>query len=178
MARNITYEPCTLVYTLLDEEQLCFDDFYLIVRSLHSFMVESIVPNIEHKNVHVKLGYQASIANAQNKLGTLKNVIAISKLSNYIKDCEFSRLERLRQQFGLLTDEPVPMPKQRGRPPRGGRGVFGQRPAPYPKKPRASTSTATDEYYNYEDAQRLTPLANEAYENPEFAVEDITRDEQ
>lgn len=98
---GITFEPCTLVYTLLDSNILSFDDFSLIIRSLHSYMVESIIPNAEKMNVHVKLNYQASVKNSSIKLGTLQNVIAVSKLSNYVQESEFSKLEQLRRQFGL-----------------------------------------------------------------------------
>lgn len=101
MARNIVNEPCTLVYTLLDTNVLSFDDFSLIVRSLHSYMVESIVPHPEENNVHVKLSYQASIANATAKLGTLQDCVSVTKLSSYIKDSEISHLEQLKRQFNI-----------------------------------------------------------------------------
>lgn len=130
MARNnITFEACTLVYTLLDESQLNFDDFSLIVRSLHSYMVDEIKENPEMKNVHVKLGYQASLINAQNKLGALRNIVGISKLSSHVKESEFSRLEQLRQQFGLSNPE-YEQSQPRGR---GGtrQRLFQQRPRPY-----------------------------------------------
>lgn len=132
MARNnITYESCTLVYTLLDDSVIEFSDFSLIVRSSHSYMVEEIKENPTMKNIHVKLGYQASITNAYNKLGALRNAIGISKLSSHIKECEFSRLEQLRQQFGIAGNC-----DEQPRPPRG-RGIkriFPQRPRPYARK--------------------------------------------
>lgn len=135
MARKITYESCTLVYTLLDDSVLNFNDFSLIVRSLHSFMVEDIKENAAMKNVHVKLGYQASVINAQNKLGALKNCIGISKLSSHVKECELSRLDQLRKQFGLFNgSDEQPQPGTS----RGGRGarqrIFPQRQRPYTKK--------------------------------------------
>lgn len=146
MARNITFEPCTLVYTLLNPKKLKFDDFSLIVRSLHSYQVESITPNPAMNNIHVKLNYQASINNAMNKLGSLRSIVGISKLSNYVNESEFSRLEQLRQKYGIaFSSDDCPQPtsfprnqyKQR-------RGVFPSRPAPYQKKVKAiPEATAT-----------------------------------
>lgn len=133
MARNnITFESCTLVYTLLDPEYLSFEDFSLIVRSLHSYMVEDIKENPAMNNIQIKLGYQASLVNANNKLGALRNAIGISKLSSHIKENEFSRLEQLRQQYGLTyqVDE-APRPRGRG----GVRRLFQQRPRPYAGTP-------------------------------------------
>lgn len=126
---GISYEPCTLVYTLLNEETITFHDFSLIVRSLHSYMVDSIVPNPELLNVHIKLKYQASIANAQSKLGDLQNVIHVSKLSSYVKENEIPLLEQLRAKFniGAATPDTRPVPKRRPR------LQFAARPAPYKK---------------------------------------------
>lgn len=171
MARNISYEPCTLVYTLLNEDSLPYDDFYLIVRSLHSFMVESITPNRDMKQVHVRLGYQASVQNAICKLGKLSNVIGLSKLSNFIKENEFSRLEQLRRRYGLLADDTAsiaqPPPAKRGRRPRA---VFGRRPAPY------TTTKPTEPIIEEEDSQRFTPTYEED-ENSQFFIADNTGNE-
>lgn len=131
---NISMEPCTLVYTLLDCNALKFDDFFLIIRSLHSYMVDSIVPNPEFKNVHVKLNYQASVANAHAKLGTLQSAVGVTKLSNHVKESEFAHLERLRRQFGIGNGESCSVNEQptKRKPTRGGRGrVFPQKSAPY-----------------------------------------------
>lgn len=100
---NICEEPCTLVYTLLNEDllNLNFDHFFLIVRDLHSYMVEDIVPHPETNCVHVKLGYLASLKNARAKLGKLRKYVAVSKLSTFIKDDELSTLDALRQRFGF-----------------------------------------------------------------------------
>lgn len=145
MARNagLIHEPCTLVYTLLDENIINFSDFNLIVRSLHSYMVESIVPNERLKNVHVTLNYQASLPNAQAKLGTLQSAVGVTKLSSHVKESEFAHLEQLRRQYGIGTTDPnattsrmvQPKPRAATR----GRAVrprlFTQRPAPYQPKP-------------------------------------------
>lgn len=172
MARNITYESCTLVYTLLDDSVISFDDFFLLVRSLHSYLVDEFIPNKAMKNVHVKLGYQASINNARNKLGlTLQNVIGITKLSNHIKESEFSRLELLRCQFGLPSgsDEPLHQQSVPQRRNGGGRGrgaarpsVFPTRPQPYQKKVQKRVQSPTPIDESTEDAQQF-PGNYEAY---------------
>lgn len=148
MARNITFEPCTLVYTLLNPKKLKFEDFSLIVRSLHNYQVESIIPNAEMNNVHVKLNYQASITNAANKLGALRPIIGISKLSNFVKESEYTRLEQLRLKYGIASSEPGETGPSYPQPPRQQfkqrRGIFPSRPAPYQKKPRPSVSFSTN----------------------------------
>lgn len=130
-------EPCTLVYTLVNEKKLKFTDFYLLIRGMHNYMVESITPNPEAKNVHVKLGYQASVLNAQSKLGPLIEHIVVSKLSSFINEDEYSRLDYLRQKYGLPcgSDDNKYTPGPTRRQP-----VYKPRAAPYQKKapaPRA-----------------------------------------
>lgn len=129
MARNMVFEPCTLVYTLLDPE-FCFDDFSLIVRSLHNYMVDSIVPHPDSLSIHVKLQYQASVANAIAKLGSLQSTIAVTKLNGMIKENEYSRLEQLRRQYGLgCVESAAPQPMVRAT---RGRGRPRQQPARFP----------------------------------------------
>lgn len=136
---NIVQEPCTLVYTLLDPKIVKFEDFCLIIRSLHSYMVESIVPNAEYKSVHVKLNYQASLPNAQQKLGTLQSAVGVTKLNSHVKECEFAHLEQLRRKFGIGAADinpQYPRMGQRMRQPgpirrRGTKRVFNPRPEPY-----------------------------------------------
>lgn len=139
---GIVHEPCTLVYTLLNPDVITFDQMYLIVRSLHSYMVESITPNPELQNVHVKLNFQASVANAQARLRDLVAAVSVTKLSSFIQEHEFSELEQLRRRFGIGGGDvdtasvlpsyrppgPAPRPRVRGRRPK----AFAQRPAPYP----------------------------------------------
>lgn len=176
MARNITYEPCTLVYTLLNKDVISFSDFNLIIRSLHNFMVEDIQSNEAQSNMHVKLGYQASLINAQNKLGNLKNVVAVSKLSNHIKECEFSRLEQLRRKFGINHggDEPSGyQPKRRSYNP-GTKRVFKQRSAPYTPKQLSATVSSPWEYSPVPDAQPFTSAIQED-ENSEQSSDDNTK---
>lgn len=149
---NITHEPCTLVYTLLNDQIINFNDFHLIVRSLHSYMVDSIVPNPELKNVHVKLNYQASIANATSKLGALQSAVAVSKLSSFVKENEFSHLEHLRRRFGIGSSadgQPAPGPSRSTRP-RGKRNyqrAFEKRP------PRPTYTPVSETISDFEDGQ-------------------------
>lgn len=156
--RGITYEPCTLVYTLLNEDVISFDDFCLLIRANHSFMVESINPNPETNNVQVKLNYQASLVNAISKLGDLQQVIAVTKLSAFVKENEISRLDDLRRRFNISTssatsDLDQPLHQSVGGPRRGGRGkaasIFAPRPAPYkkalPKKQQPKPAANTEE---------------------------------
>lgn len=97
----ITEEPSTLVYTLLPNSGLEFKHFFLIVRSLHTYMVEDIIAHEENQNVHVKLSYQASVENATKKLGALKNCVFISKLSSFVEDSEISLLDELKKKYGF-----------------------------------------------------------------------------
>lgn len=99
---QVIEEPCTLIYKLYDCIKLPFKDFYLIVRSLHSYMVESITPYPDTGTVHVKLQYQASIANATKKMGEkLAQIVSITKLSSFINSDEISQLDDLKRRFGF-----------------------------------------------------------------------------
>lgn len=161
--RGITYEPCTLVYTLLNEDIISFDDFCLLIRANHSFMVESIVPNSDTNNVQVKLNYQASLVNAISKLGDLQQVVAVTKLSAYVKENELSRLDDLRRRFNINTssatndvNEPLRQPVGGPRRGRGGKAasVFAPRPAPYKKavpKKQPKPPTDNEEVYSIDD---------------------------
>lgn len=162
MALRISNEPCTLVYTLMDTNIVSFDDFHLIVRGLHSYQVDSITPHPDMNNVHVKLNYQASIANAQAKLGSLAAVVSVSKLSSFVKENEFTRLEQLRRRFniasspGYTDDGSAPAVPQsrirvRGRG-RGGAKTFAPRPAPYPTAKRIYIPTTI----NIDDEEERT----------------------
>lgn len=151
---NIVFEPCTLVYTLIDDNSINFDDFALIVRSLHTYMVESITPNKDMHNVHVKLNYQASVANAISKLGFLQDAIAVTKLSSFVDESEFSRLDNLRRRFGIgmpeSTQTGIPQP------------IFGGHP-------RASVVKASGYAQpNRRAARRHTPYQRRAQQPFEF----------
>lgn len=107
---GVIEDPSTLVYTLVNPAVITFDEFSLVVRSLHSYMVEDITSYRDSNTVHVKLGFQASVANATKKLGTLESAIAITKLSTYVTDKELPLLDTLKRRFGfgVLNDEPEP----------------------------------------------------------------------
>lgn len=139
-------EPCTLVYTL-NSDDISFNDFDLIIRSLHSYMVESITPNPDMKNMHVKLGYQASVANAQNKLGDLQEFVSVSKLSAYVKESELSHLDELRRRFNIPSSSSAN--ETNSAPKRAGFGKqrrvnYAPRPAPYKKAKQAAVSERED----------------------------------
>lgn len=204
MASNITItkEPCTLVYTLINSSMLCYEDFYLLIRSLHSFMVESITSVPEANSVHVKLGYQASVSNAIKKLGGLRNFVSVNKLSSHVKQSELSRLEYLRQQYGLsmpaddrcstffpAIDPNAFKPKAKGRGGYGRGNVFRkpytkrQRVANHVPKPVQPSCTATkpeiaeETAYSWEDAQPFTHDEQPA-EEVELSSENNSGDEQ
>lgn len=99
--KALVEEPCTLVYTLTNPNDLSFKDFSLLIRGMHSYMVEDITPFEDTLTVHVKLGYQASIENATNKLKDLASYCSVSKLSTFVKDTEIARLNELKQRFNI-----------------------------------------------------------------------------
>lgn len=94
-----------MVYTLCSKSKLPFDQFSLIVRSLHTYMVEDITPFADRNCVHVKLQYQASIKNATAKLGKLAAEINITKLSSFVSETEISLLADLRAKYGFGTTD-------------------------------------------------------------------------
>lgn len=102
---QICYEPCTLVYTLIDPQILNFKDFSLLIRSMHTFMIENITPFESTNSVHVRLGYQASLKNARKKLGSAADVISVNKLSSHVAENEISRLEEIRARLGITYQE-------------------------------------------------------------------------
>lgn len=186
MSRNngITFEPCTLVYTLLDDNTISFEDFELIVRSLHSYMVDSITPNKPMRNVHVKLNYQASTINAQNKLGILQSCVAVTKLSNFVQESEFSKLEQFKRQFnigGSQDDFPSPSPQRQQRRRGSGRAQFAPRPAPYRRQPAAATLTRSETPPDTEECTAAGypyPCSTEKRRNPAVYFGDIEENQQ
>lgn len=136
MARQggIVKEPSTLVYTLLDNNFMPFDDFELIVRSMHSYLVNSFVPYPETFTVHVKLDYQASAINAHAKLGDLAEIVSVTRLSNFVKDTEIAALEQLRRKYNIGADPEQAPPQQKRA---YNRKSTYTRATPYQKKERA-----------------------------------------
>lgn len=107
MSSAMVEEPCTLVYTLLTASKVPYNEFSLIIRSLHKYMVEAIDEHESARTIHVKLGFQASIKNAYLKLGPLLSQhILITKLSQFVKDEELPLLDELRRKycFGPMSD--------------------------------------------------------------------------
>jgi len=178
---GLTYEPCTLVYTLLDTRVINFQQFYLIIRGNHNFMVEFIKPLPEQNSVHVKLGYQASIANAVKKLGYLAGSVCVSKLNSLISQDEYSELEQLRQHFGISVSAPTASAASEVMPPppitfkrgRGGR-IFNQRPAPYKPKPAKKPTPS----YEIPDTQECALTVNNTCEQSEFYISDTQENEE
>lgn len=182
-------EPCTLVYTLLDDSKINFNEFYLAIRSIHSHNVDSFNPNAELKQVHVKVNYQANVANATARLGRLASIVGVTKLSSYIKEDEFVLLEQLRRRWGIggvIPDNDgyhptprVPTTTTRGRARtttgKSRRRIFPSRPAPYQlhettdapatiRNPPSPVATECgEETQDYEDSQ-VFPGQTQPYE--------------
>lgn len=73
-------------------------------------MVEDIIVNEDSKSILVKLGYQASVKNAAEKLGSLVEHITVSKASSFVKHDELSLLDELKKKYNFgstKTDEPI-----------------------------------------------------------------------
>lgn len=94
---------CSLVYQLERDNVVGieFSDFHLIIRSLHSYMVESIVPDETTYTVTVKLNYNANIKNVRTKLGGAAAAISVSKVNPNLELSELSRLNQLRATFNF-----------------------------------------------------------------------------
>lgn len=182
---TLTYEPCTLVYTLLDTRIINFNQFYLIVRGNHNFMVDSITPLPDQNTVHVRLGYQASIVNAIKKLGYLSACVCVSKLNSLINQEEYGELEKLRQHFGIVqgaTSDPfatIAPPLVHTSTNKRGRGtsrIFASRPAPYkPKKKQVKTSNPE---YECPDTQECLLTVPEAGQQSQFYISDPQENEE
>lgn len=168
MQPALVKEPSTLVYTLTHPNVIDFDDFYLLVRANHGYMVERITPKPDEYSVHVRVGFQASVANFQAKLGALAPYIVVSKLSSLIQEHEYARLDELRRHYGLtaapavaaafpsalprvhnsptlgpLTLQPAPEPVPTAPAPLK-RAPKKQRPAPYRKSAKKGSKEATE----------------------------------
>lgn len=100
-----TISSSTLIYKLNDEAPITFNQFYLIVRALHTYKVETFTPDEENKIVTVKLAYNASMKNVRAKLGSVP--ATVTKANPFIQNSELSELESLRStfQFGATAEE-------------------------------------------------------------------------
>lgn len=157
---NIVNTPSTLVYTLLNEKLITFEQFYLIIRGNHAFMVESVQPNPELKTVHVKLNYQASVSNAIAKLGALASSVSVCKLNTLVHENEYAELDQLRKHFGIGQPDGVPSTSSAGGGRVGRRGPLfaAGRPKPYkqPKKKQQHQHVSFDETSSPPDVQELS----------------------
>lgn len=96
----------SLIYTLnSDQNDLSFDEFVIVVKSLHSFRVQEITPDPINKSVIVKLNYNCSMKNVRAKAGNLP--VTVFKVNPNIAPAELSTLETLRNKFrfGVETTE-------------------------------------------------------------------------
>lgn len=93
----------SLVYTLdpLNAAKLEFADFYLIIRSLHTFKVSKISPDEAAGTVIVDLGYNASIKNVRAKLGGAAAAISVAKANPNVAPTELGRLAQLKSLFNF-----------------------------------------------------------------------------
>nr|WGZ60557.1 NS3 [Densovirinae sp.]WGZ60561.1 NS3 [Densovirinae sp.] len=98
-----TNETSTLMYQLVDESLLAFNDFNLIVRSLHSYRVNKITPQPDSLSMVVELGYVCSLKNVASKLGSLP--VTVTKLNQNVGLDELDHLAALKRQFNFGTSE-------------------------------------------------------------------------
>lgn len=106
-----------LVYEL-DEQQhlISFEEFYLIVRSLHSYRVIEIIKREAERKIIVKLGYIASLKNVRAKTGTVP--CTVTKLNPNVGLSELDELAQLRSRFGFgqAEEEEITAPKPAKKP--------------------------------------------------------------
>lgn len=148
---NICMEPCTLVYTLLDESVISFEDLKLVIYYNHTYMVDEILPNPKSKTIMVKLNYQASVANFTAKLGDLQSAVSLHKMSSHIKEAEIPRLDSILRRFNIGGQPPEQQQQatySRRAAPR--RKIFA-RPNPYKKPAAAATYTPAETQELFEE---------------------------
>lgn len=109
-------ESSTLIYKLNDEAPLNFNQFYLIVRALHTYKVKEFTPEEANRIVKVELQYNASMKNVRAKLGNVP--ATVNKQNPFVTTSELSELEALRATFGfggqLEEEEPeTPRPTKK-----------------------------------------------------------------
>lgn len=115
--KSVDSNSCTLIYSLDPGAPITFDQFTLIVRSLHSYKVKYFKTYLESNIIEVKLDYNASMKNVRAKLGNVPGTVI--KANPYIQTNEISELESLRSTFRFgneaAEEEPeVPVaPKKR-----------------------------------------------------------------
>lgn len=103
----------SLVYTLdAKQKALSFNEFILIIKSLHGFRLVDLQPNPENQSVVVKLGYNCSMKNVRARLGSVP--ATVFKVNPNIAIDQLSALESLRNKFGFggeITQEENQLPE-------------------------------------------------------------------
>lgn len=113
-------EQSTLIYTLAkDCEKINWNEFSLIIRSLHSYKVLEHKEDEKNGTVSVTVGYFANCSNARKRLAGLSEFISVSRLSTNINPNELQTLQELRAKFGFGNpiDEEESIPPTKGRKP-------------------------------------------------------------
>lgn len=116
-------DQSTLIYTLApDCTALSWDEFSLIVRSLHSYKIINIKEEKPAGTISVTVGYFANTANARRRLGNAAEYIGVSRLSSSVRIGELQTLQQLRSKFGfggpIDEEEPAPSGKNSRNPKR------------------------------------------------------------
>lgn len=92
-------ESSTLIYSLNPDADLTFDQFSLIVRSLHSYKVENIENLPDSKCIIIYLSYNASMKNVRHRLGSVP--CTVRKCNPFVKPEELNDVEALRNKYGF-----------------------------------------------------------------------------
>lgn len=111
-------DKSSLIYSLEEDAPLTFDQFHLIVRSLHSYKVKQFKPDPCNRTVTVDLLYNASMKNVRAKLGSVP--ATVNKANPHLNPSELYDLEALRSTFGFGNNSqeeepetPVPAKKRK-----------------------------------------------------------------
>lgn len=109
----------TLLYELHENAPLSFEEFDLIIRSLHGANLINYSSDKEAKSAQVEVAYYANMSNARGRLGRAGEFITVSRLSDLVRPCELQALQLLRARFGFGgnpdEEEPAPSTKPKKR---------------------------------------------------------------
>lgn len=112
-------EQSTLIYTIAPNcTELSWDEFSLIIRSLHSYKVVSFKEDQASGSISVTVGYFANTSNARKRLGNASEHISVSRLSGSVQINELQALQQLRTKFGFggpVEEEECPPPSKNGK---------------------------------------------------------------
>lgn len=99
-------EQSSLSYTLLEGAPIKWEQFDLVIRSLHSYKLISFDKDEESKTITVTVAYFANANNARRRLGKLSNYVGVSRESCNVQKDELQTLQQLRREFGFgKTDD-------------------------------------------------------------------------